>query len=213
MMKKILQILLLLSGAQLAQAFDNVQLQGLFPGKAVLMVDGQMRVLTVGQSVDGVKLISVNNKSAVLEVGGEQKQFEPGSAITTSYQKPEFAREIIAADDRGMFFTHGSINGHSIKLLVDTGATAVAMSSYDAKRLGILYSVDGELATASTASGLARAWRIKLRSVKVGTLEQKNVEAMVIDGGYPEHVLLGMTFLERMKVSKESNRLTIEQKN
>ncbi|MDQ1363717.1 MAG: aspartyl protease family protein [Pseudomonadota bacterium] len=195
-----------------AGAAETIEVQALFPGKAMLLIDGESKVLAVGQIYSGIKLISADSNTTVLEINGEQKNYTAGSAISMSYQKPLQLREQIMADTRGMFFTHGSINGRSARFLVDTGATTVAMSAVDAKKLGIQYRIDGEPAQVSTASGVARAWRIKLRSVKLGQLEQKNVEAVVIDGQFPEEILLGMTFLERLRVTKEAGKMTIEQK-
>lgn len=210
-MKAVLfQILMFASSA--GYAVGSIEVQALFPGKAMLLIDGEAKVLSAGQIFSGVKMISADSKATVLEIDGEQKTYTAGSAISMSYKKLENIREHIMADSRGMFFTHGSINGRSARFLVDTGATSIAMSSVDAKNLGIQYRMDGEHAQVSTASGLAHAWRIKLRSVKLGQLEQKNIDAMVIDGQFPEEVLLGMTFLERLKVTKESGKMTLEQK-
>lgn len=211
-MKNFIQTCILIFTSSLVCAAENIEVQALFPGKAMLSIDGESRVLSAGQTFAGVKVISADSKMAVLEIDGEQKSYAPGSAITTSYQKLVHVREQIMADTRGMFLTHGSINGRSVRFLVDTGATTVAMSAVDAKNLSIRYRLEGEPMQVSTASGLARAWRVKLRSVKLGQLEQKNIEAVVIDGNYPEQILLGMTFLERLKVTKESGKMTLEQK-
>lgn len=212
MNKTFLIILFFILTSSLVHAVEQVEVQALFPGKVMLLIDGETKVLSVGQIFSGVKMISADSKVAVLEIDGEQKNYTAGSAISMSYKKLEHVREQIMADTRGMFFTHGSINSQSARFLVDTGATTVAMSAVDAKKMGIQYRLDGEPAQVSTASGIARAWRIKLRSVKLGQLEQKNIEAMVIDGQYPEEILLGMTFLERLKVTKEAGKMTLEQK-
>jgi len=211
-MKYFFKICVFMFAAMSVSAAENIEVQALFPGKAMLSIDGESKVLSAGQTFAGVKVISADGKMAVLEIDGEQKSYAPGSAITTSYQKLVHVREQIMADTRGMFLTHGSINGRSVHFLVDTGATTVAMSAADAKNLGIRYRLDGEPMQVSTASGLARAWRVTLRSVKLGQLEQKNIEAVVIDGNYPEQILLGMTFLERLKVTKESGKMTLEKK-
>lgn len=211
-MKNLTFIFILMFTTSVVDAVENVEVQALFPGKAMLSIDGESKVLSVGQTFAGVTMISADGKSTVLEINGEQKSYVPGTAISTSYKKLVHVREQIMADSRGMFFTHGSINGHSVRLLVDTGATTVAMSAADAKKLGIRYRLDGEPSQVSTASGVARAWSVKLGSVKLGQLDQKNVDAVVIDGNYPEHILLGMTFLERLKVTKEAGKMTLEKK-
>ena len=57
-----------------------------------------------------------------------------------------------------MFLRNGTINGRSVKFLVDTGATSVAMNSSQAKRLGIRYRLEGKPSTVSTASGFVKAY-------------------------------------------------------
>jgi aspartyl protease family protein len=209
---KIILLLLVFVLTRHCIAAEEVQVQALFPGKAMLSIDGETKVLATGQSFAGVKMISAGSHETVLEIDGVQAVYTTGSAISTSYQKQIHLREQIMADTRGMFYTHGSINGRSARFLIDTGATSVAMSASDAKKLVIQYRLDGNPTQVTTASGVARAWHVKLRSVKLGKLEQKNIDAVVIEGDYPKEILLGMTFLERLKVTKESGKMTIEQK-
>lgn len=194
-------------------AVESIEVQGLFSGKAVVSIDGQRRILSKDKpSPEGVKMISADSKSAVLEVDGNQKRYFLGNKISMAYKKPESVKEQIIADNYGMFKTHGYINKHPVKFLVDTGATSVAMSASKAKELGIPYRLDGVVTKTSTASGVANAWRINLKTISVGKLKQKNVEALVIDGNHPREILLGMTFLERLKVSKEGVMMILEQK-
>ncbi len=194
-------------------AIDKIEVQGLFSGKAVLLIDDKRHIVAEGEaSPEGVKVISADSKSAVLEVDGEQKRYLLGNSITTNYAAPASIKEQIISDGAGMFFTYGSINGHSVKFLVDTGATTIAMSAIDAKRLGIPYRMIGKPSRASTASGIAETYEIQLKTVKVGRLVQRNVDAVVINGNHPREVLLGMTFLDRLKVAKEGNKMTLEQK-
>ena len=201
------------SAVTASSAVEKLEVQGLFSNKAVLMIDGQRHILAVGEtSPEGVRVIAADSKSATLEVDGEQKTYRLGTTISTRYSKPEILKEQIFVDEYGMYMTYGSINGHSVRFLVDTGASTVAMSANHARRLGIQYRLDGVPARANTASGMARAWQIKLKSVRVGRLKQKNVTALVVDGSHPTEVLLGMSFLERLKVQKENGTMTLEQK-
>ena len=196
-----------------ASAVEKLEVQGLFSNKAVLMIDGQRHILGVGEtSPEGVRVIAADSKSATLEVDGQRKKYLLGTTISTRYAKPEVLKEQVFANQHGMYMTYGSINGQSVRFLVDTGATTVAMSANDARRLGIQYRLNGIPARANTASGIARAWRVTLKSVQVGRLKQKNVSAMVIEGSHPTEVLLGMSFLERLKVQKENGTMTLEQK-
>lgn len=194
-------------------AVDKLEVEGLFPGKAVLMIDGNRHVLGIGEtSPEGVRVIAADSKSAILEVDGKQEQYFLGNTITTEYTRRPSVKEQIMADGQGMYLAYGSINGHSVRFLVDTGASIIAINSNAAKRMGIQYRLDGKPTTANTASGVAKAWEVKLKSVKVGQLKQRNVPALVIDGPHPLNVLLGMTFLERLKVQKENGTMILEQK-
>ena len=195
-------------------AVPVIEVQALFGGKAVLMIDGQRRTLSMGQtSPEGVKLIEADSKQAVLEVDGRKKAYQPGGAISLSYAKPEHHEEKIFADDRGMFRSVGTINGRTVRFLLDTGATTVAMNKSQAKQLGVDYRMTGERVVVSTASQNVKGYRVRLKSVSLGKIKQKNVEAMVIDGNHPGPILLGMSFLGNLKVEKAGDVMKIRQRN
>jgi len=196
-----------------ANAAKKLEVQGLFSNKAVLSIDGKLHVLAVGKtSSEGVKVVSVNRNGAVLEVDGKQKQYNLGSAISTSFVKPKSQKETIYVNSTGMYMTHGDINGRSAHFLVDTGATAVSMNTEQAERLGINYERVGIYTSVSTASGYEQAYRVRLKSVTVGNITEKNVDAVVIDGNHPGPILLGMTFLGRLSVKHSGNAMTLLQK-
>ncbi len=195
------------------QAFEQLEVQALMPGMVVLMVDGQRTSIRSGQtSEQGIKLISSTTQSAVLEIDGRQKSYQMGTSVSATFTQREQITEQVIIDSYGMFRAYGNINGQSVRFLIDTGASSVAMSARDARKLGIQYRLDGIESTAHTASGTAKAWRIKFKSVRLGQLHERNVWGMVIEGNYPRHVLLGMTFLNRMKVEKEGNKMILTKK-
>jgi len=111
-----------------------------------------------------------------------------------------------------MYTTVGSINGLPVSFLVDTGATQVAMNAAQARRLGIDYRVTGSPAEVTTASGVERAWMVSLDSVKLGELEVRNVQAVVLDGAQPQTTLLGMSYLGRMKIINDGQLMTLQKK-
>lgn len=195
-------------------ALEKLEVQALMPGMVVLMVDGERVTLKTNQtSEQGIKMISADTKSTVLEVDGQRKTYQMGTSVSTRFTQRSSTKEQIIIDRYGMFRSHGSINGHSVELLVDTGATSVSMSARDARKLGIQYRLDGRPTKTNTASGVANAWVVKLKTVRLGQLLERNVEGVVVDGDYPKQVLLGMTFLNRMKVEKEGNKMTITKKH
>ena len=195
-------------------ASHRIEVQALFGGKAIVMIDGQRRTLSAGQtSPEGVKLIAADSKQAVLEFDGRRKAYQPGGAISLSYAKPEHHEEKIYADDRGMFHSVGTINGRTVRFLVDTGATTVAMNKSQARQLGVDYRMKGERIVVSTASENVKGYRVRLKSVSLGRIKQRNVDAMVIDGDHPGPILLGMSFLGNLKVEKSGGIMSIRQRN
>lgn len=205
-----LAVLLALS---LPAAATEVAVLGLFKDRAVLMIDGQRRVLNVGQeSPEGVKLISADADAAVLEFDGKRERLALGGEIGASYEAPKNDKVVkLWPDGHGMFLTTGSINGMPVKFLVDTGATSVAMNAGEARRLGIDYRMRGEEGAVETASGRARAFKVQLNSVRVGELQLTNVQGVVIDGDSPREVLLGNSFLSRVHMEREGQALLLRQ--
>ena len=205
---------LLLALSPLLQAETQVQVVGLFPGAAVLLVDGQRKLVRNGQTgPGGVKVISADSKGAVLEVDGVQRDY----ALSREYNQiggagPQKAQLSISRGAGNHYWIAGSIGGFPVQFLVDTGATSVAMNENQARRLGIDYRAQGRPMVASTAGGNIRAWRIKLDSVKVGGLEVLGVEGAVLEGDAPTEVLLGMSFLSRVRWREENGVLQLESK-
>ncbi|MBD2835489.1 TIGR02281 family clan AA aspartic protease [Pseudomonas sp. JM0905a] len=211
----------LLALAPLLAAATQVQVVGLFPGAAVINVDGQRKLVKVGQTgPGGVQVISADSKGAVLRVDGVERHFglsreynpagsgdSPGTPAS-----PQKAQLSIARGNNGHYQVAGSIEGHPVQFLVDTGATSVAMNEGQARRLGIDYRVKGLPMKASTASGTVNAWRVKFDRIKVGSLEVLGVEGAVIEGEAPVEVLLGMSFLNRVRWREEQGVLMLESK-
>jgi aspartyl protease family protein len=191
----------------------DVQVIGLTEGKAVVVIDGgKPRTLQAGQvTPDGVKLISADSQQAVFEINGKRETLTLGRSIRASSPTPEFATVTLSADARGHFITEASVNGASAKMLVDTGASLVVLSSQDAKHLGVSY-LYGEKSLANTASGVAPFYRITLNTLKVGGISLNQVEAGVIEGSFPQMPLLGMSFLNRVEMRREGQNMTLRQR-
>ena len=97
----------------------------------------------------------------------------------------------------GHFWADGQVDGHAVRFLVDTGASAVALTPDDAQRLGLEPHSRAYTYQVNTASGVARAARVTLEDVRVAGAEVHGVEAYVIAPGLPTS-LLGMTYLGRL---------------
>lgn len=195
-------------------AIENIVVNGLFKNTAIVNIDGKQRILKVGKtSPEGAKLIMANSEKAIIEIEGTQQSYKLGKHISTSFKAaPEKASIAIAPTKNGMYKVNGSINDFSIKFLVDTGATLIAMSEVHAKRLGIEYKLSGHIGRTSTASGVAKAWYVTLKKVKVGPLLLRDVDAAILQGSHPTSPLLGNSFLNRVQMVRNGKIMELRTK-
>jgi aspartyl protease family protein len=197
----------------LTLAVDRVVVEALFTDKAMVSIDGVRRLLKLDKpSPEGVRLISASSKEAVLEVDGERRTYPLGGHITTRFSKPEVVTAKVWKDQAGAYTTVGTINGRTVNFMVDTGATAVAMHANQAKRLGISYRLEGKKIYVNTASGTAAAYDVTLDRVQVGDITLSNVRGFVVDSNGPARVLLGMSFLNRVKMEDQGAVLLLEKR-
>ncbi len=203
--------------SSLAHALDaapgQVQLNGLLGNKAALLVlDGEPRTVQVGSAINGVKLIGIEEQRAVVEYGGRRYTLSMGSSPGRIGQPsaPVSKQIVLPAGPGGHFTATGSINGQTTQFLVDTGATSVAISQIEADRLGLKYLYGRRIVT-QTANGLVPAHMFQLATVRIGDVEIRNVDAIVIPGQM-SHVLLGNSFLTRFQMRRENDVMTLEQR-
>lgn len=194
-------------------AQPNVSLQGSLGSKAaLLMIDGEARTLTLGQTVRGVRLLSLEEGRAVVEIEGRRVNLLMGAAqvrLGDGAAAANSGRQIVLSSGPGGHFTSvGSINGKSTQFLVDTGATSVAISQSEAEHMGLKYR-EGRRVLTQTANGTAPAHLVTLNTVRIGEVEVRNVEAIVIPGQM-SHVLLGNSFLSRFQMKRENDVLTLD---
>ncbi len=103
----------------------------------------------------------------------------------------------VAKADDGHFWAEAEVNGAPVRFLVDTGATAVALTPGDAQRLGLDTRRMKYDLSVGTAAGQARAARVTLATVSVNGARLDDVDALVIEKGL-DASLLGMTYLGRL---------------
>jgi aspartyl protease family protein len=208
-----LPVLFVAGFLSVARAAPDVRVVGLFSDRAVLLIDGRQHVLTAGQSgPGGIRLLAADSESALLEIDGREIEARLDGRVTARRRTAEVQEVHVWRNGDGMYTTVGSINGLTVSFLVDTGASRVALNANEARRLGIDFRVSGTPTTVGTASGVARAWAVTLDTVKVGSLELRNVGAVVLEGSAPEHVLLGMTYLGRLEIDNDGRMMTLRKK-
>lgn len=103
----------------------------------------------------------------------------------------------IAKSADGHFWAEAEIDGRAVRVLVDTGASVVALTRDDALRLGLRLTPADFSRTIETASGPARAAPVELSHVAVAGARIEHVRAVVVEKGLP-HSLLGMSYLGRL---------------
>lgn len=190
-----------------AAALD-VSLVGTFGDKAAILVidGGEPRTVRIGREVAGVTVIAVQRDSAVIEVGGTRRTLARGQHYSTG-ALAERQSVTLAADTRGHFITEGAVNGRAVRFVIDTGATVVALPASDALRLGLDYR-KGTVALTRTAGGVVPVYRVRLDSVRLGTIEINAVDGVVIEQGL-DIALLGMSFLSRVEMKNEGQLMTL----
>lgn len=213
-MKHLRTLLLTLAlGAGVALALPplkppHVNVIGLIGERAILRIDGEQVVLKPGESRGDVTLLRVESGKAVLRVGGREMHLGLGMDTGgVAARDGKGASVEVVMNGQGQYITSGSINGRVVQFLVDTGANTVSMTSGEARRLGIDYLVEGTQGASMTAGGVVRAWGVTLKSVTVGPITLQGVQATVRDSNDNAPILLGMTFLSRVSLQQENNRM------
>ena len=112
----------------------------------------------------------------------------------------------IKMDNRGHFVTTAKMNGRRVEVLVDTGATSVAINKSTAKRLGIHLVASDFKYTVSTANGNTKAAAAVIERIDIGRVTVKNVRAAVLQDKALDGTLLGMTFLGALRSFEVKNR-------
>ncbi len=136
-------------------------------------------------------------KGVATRVAGEV--LPPGHSIAVAPTSAGEQAVRLRRQENGHFVARGAANGASLSLLVDTGASTVVLTPDAAERAGIDTASLAFTTPVSTANGTTFAAPIRLRSVSIGTLEIRDVEALVAKPGALSENLLGMSFLKRLR--------------
>src|SRR5690606_31287017 len=97
---------------------------GLFPGAAVLNVDGQRKLVKVGQTgPGGVVVVSADSKGAVLRIDGVERAYSLSREYSDGFAEVDAKQQLsIAQGTGGHYWVAGSIQGQPVQFMVDTGA-------------------------------------------------------------------------------------------
>ncbi len=161
-------------------------------------------------------LLIAGSAAVSVRIVQDYKLFQPAAPAANPQiklaQKPTGSgvRYSVPMDQSGHYVVDAQINGRSVRPLVDTGASKVALPYEEARRLGLNVLPSQFTGSVSTANGTVKVARVTLRSVQVGSIHIKDVEAMVLPSGALHEILLGMSFLSRAgRVEITGNHLLI----
>ncbi|UVH59402.1 TIGR02281 family clan AA aspartic protease [Variovorax paradoxus] len=213
-MKALVVAAQLLAAAAVAHAAGSVTLTGSIGSRAILIVNGNPpKTVAVGESYQGVKLLSLQADQAVVELDGKRVNLRMDTPVSIGGGGGSGGggnRVVLSADSRGHFMTQGTINGRPVTFMLDTGATSIALSADDAQRIGLDYS-KGQRVTMSTANGTTSGYRLRLQSVRVGDVEVYDIDAIVSPQAMP-FVLLGNSFINRFSMRRDADQMVLEKR-
>jgi len=159
----------------------------------VLTLAGMTLIAAASAVISTSAMVALSPKPPALRAARAEAPFMGSFAAPTGARA---SRAILKSPD-GHFWAEGEVNGHTVKFLVDTGATAVALTPEDAVKLGVNPADLHYSYRVVTAGGQIRAASIHLSSITVAGARLDDVEALVIEKGL-DTSLLGMTYLGRL---------------
>ncbi|WP_170122019.1 TIGR02281 family clan AA aspartic protease [Breoghania corrubedonensis] len=133
-------------------------------------------------------------------------------AAKPAYRPSGYGTVVLDAGDNGHFAAVARINNRFIDVIVDTGATAVALPYEEAARLGLRPGNSEFTVEISTANGIQKSAPVTLREVRIDTIRVYDVPALIAPRGALSSALLGMSFLRQLKnVEMRGGELVMQQ--
>ncbi|MEX6505289.1 TIGR02281 family clan AA aspartic protease [Jiella sp. M17.18] len=169
-------------------------------------------------SVVALAAPSVFERYEAAALSGKLEVIDPPAKVVDAAASPAPAPALVGRvaelrpDPDGHFRTDALLNGRPVRVIVDTGATLVALDETTARHLGASPSPGDWHYKVMTANGEAMAAKTRLARVSIGPIEITNVDAMVVRDGSLPISLLGMSFLSRLDgFAVENGRLVLRQ--
>ena len=141
-----------------------------------------------------VLVIAYSYRYEVNDVAGRLlAELIPGRAVTHGRMVE------VARTNSGDFDILARVNGVRVPMVLDTGASSVVLTQQDAKAAGLPLEVLDYTVSIDTANGRTHAAQVTLDRLAVGGLEERSVEALIVQPGQLRTSLLGMSFLNRLQ--------------
>lgn len=163
-------------------------------------------IFAIAAIVIGVKFADMPVEKSGMDVSGK------ALLATQVAVPPKRSGQAVAYRKGGHFLFNAMLNGRNVRVLVDTGASGVAINQRTAKRIGLRLSNQDFTGTANTANGTTRFARATIKRIEIGGVTVRNVQAMVLSNDALSETLLGMSFLNKLsRYEFNGNRLTLVQ--
>jgi aspartyl protease family protein len=144
--------------------------------------------------------------AAPVGVAADAPSPEPAAPESSGYREA-----LLRADGRGQYAADALVNGLTVRMLVDTGASDVIISASTAARVGLVPS-GGRMRLIETANGKSTAWPALLSTLSLGGLYMSDVEALILTPEAGEVNLIGESFLKRLvSVEQRDGMLILRQ--
>lgn len=181
-------------------------------GIALLFAAGTYTLLNIGDfAPSGLTGIAARNASDAST--GSADGFQDSVARSYTKSAGSAGRSVeLQAQRNGHYFAEAEINGRQVDVMVDTGATMVALTYEDALRAGFSPRRSDFTHRVSTANGIARVAPVLIDRIQIGDILVRDVRAAVLEEGKLGTTLLGMSFLSKLSsVSMRQGRLVLEE--
>ncbi len=143
----------------------------------------------------------------VAPAGEADRPADPKPAEAPRFNNEDGSIALDRAAD-GHFYADVRINGSTIHMMVDTGASAIALSRDDARAAGLATSIGMNDVVGEGADGAVHGEFVKLDRVELGPLSAQGLDAVVLNGG--QQSLLGQSFLSKFSsVQIEGDRMVL----
>jgi aspartyl protease family protein len=145
--------------------------------------------------IGAVLMVGYTYRNDLASIGNRvMGELQPGAAIVD----PQSGNVRITRSFGGSFRVNAAINGSETPMIFDTGATAVVLSTPDARAAGIDTASLSYSIPVQTANGTGWAAAITLDNISIGNITRDRIRGFVVQDGALETSLLGMTFLETL---------------
>jgi len=141
---------------------------------------------------------SAQDQELLPRLGETSAEFEARSRGLPRPVPPEPMLVTVPADSQGHFYVDPTVNGTRLRMMIDTGASLVVLTSEDARQIGINPSPGDFTIRAETANGVVQLAPVVLKEVVIGEVAVRNVPAAVFPDNRLRIGLLGMSFLSKL---------------